>query len=594
MESEATPSPNPTKPKRYWPALIFEYLLTLFVIGGLEAVCLMDWRSLFWAALLLAVLRLHSRFWAWLLPKRLHLLGLQIGMVVILMPLLFLHHVIWAYWLNPVRISKATTYITEPLTPDGSRVDFFAALERRVTPKSPLEENGFRMIVRALGPKVLGYNDEPLDQWKQKRWDELCEKMRLDPNNLDSICEFYSIDEWVKKDEESKNPMPDDSDERWKWRSRVYERDQNIRKHLHDRSARIDACPVALQWIQANNEIYDLFGKAVREPVFFTPFFRDRNYPSLYSMDQLSVSNAISRELKYRIRYFLENGETDRAWYDIMTCFHFTEHEIKNAFNSQAVFLAMATRPLRQVVDVLRQSDLSLETLQRYKNDVEPFLGPLDQTILENVKFGDRLFCLDFLLRNTYDPGWMGPTRIPRDLAWNQAAIDLNRRFEKEWFPPDRPYRPEHQHDWHRQEASRFKAARIIAWYLVRKGISKAFPSMMGDFILATQGNVCGCGFPHEPFDNRGIFVWGRFVRLAFALEEYRLKNGGYPEELISLREIDDRLDWADPFSDDRPFRYERRASTEYILYSVGPNGVDDRGVENFEDKKDDIAIQIP
>lgn len=581
--------------RNYCRTIFIEYAVIVFVIGGLEAVCLMDWRSLFWAALLLAVLRLHAAFWGKILPKRLQPLGILVGCTVILLPLFALHHIVWAYWLNPIKISKATTYATEPLTPDGKRVDFFTTLEQRITPNVPPEENGFRMLVQALGPRVLGCKIRPLDRWEQNHWDDLCKKMRLNPEDCDSSIPIHtSLREWLRETETAKDPEPKNSDEYLEWQKRIDSRMSEVCKRLNDDLLRLDENPDIVQWFETNNEIFDLFSKAVRKPVFFTPLLQDENYPSLYFMHHISMPTTISLMLKQRIRYYLEKGETERAWCDVLTCYEFTEHELKNAFNGQMIYTPMTLQPDKQVIDVLRRDHLSLETLSRYKNDVERFLVPLNEKTLENVKFGDRLFCLDLVLRFTYDPGWTGPIMLPRIFAWNQAVIDFNRHFEKVWIPPDRMYRPENKHDWYPREETRLEKIRFVTWYLIVKGVSKAFPSSLADFALATQGNVCGCGFPHDSFDNRQVFVWRRFVKLAFALEEYRLTNGEYPYDLMLLKQIDESLEWSDPFAEGHAFRYERRLPNGFILYSVGSNGVDDLGVEDYVNKKDDIKIQMP
>ena len=59
----------------------------------------------------------------------------------------------WNFLRTPrLKISSETTYITEPLTSDGTRVDYFAALERDLFPPGmKTEENGYRLIVKSFG-----------------------------------------------------------------------------------------------------------------------------------------------------------------------------------------------------------------------------------------------------------------------------------------------------------------------------------------------------------------------------------------------------------------------------------------------------------
>jgi hypothetical protein len=69
----------------------------------------------------------------------------------------------------------------------------------------------------------------------------------------------------------------------------------------------------------------------------------------------------------------------------------------------------------------------------------------------------------------------------------------------------------------------------------------------------------------------------GECVRLALACKLYKQDKGEYPgtlQELVPdyIPELPD-----DPFSEGY-FIYKRRGDGGFILYSVGPNGVDDGG----------------
>ncbi len=71
-----------------------------------------------------------------------------------------------------LRISKETTYITEPLKSDGQQVDYFAALQKATYPANiATDENGYRLILRHLGK---GLETEP---WY---FVQECEELGLD------------------------------------------------------------------------------------------------------------------------------------------------------------------------------------------------------------------------------------------------------------------------------------------------------------------------------------------------------------------------------------------------------------------------------
>ncbi|MEA3212152.1 MAG: hypothetical protein QOE70_5209 [Chthoniobacter sp.] len=69
-------------------------------------------------------------------------------------------------------------------------------------------------------------------------------------------------------------------------------------------------------------------------------------------------------------------------------------------------------------------------------------------------------------------------------------------------------------------------------------------------------------------------------TRLACALERYRLANGAFPEHLEQLAPSLIPEAPLDPYTD-AAFKYSRREPGSFVLYSVGPNLLDDRAVLN-------------
>jgi hypothetical protein len=61
------------------------------------------------------------------------------------------------------------------------------------------------------------------------------------------------------------------------------------------------------------------------------------------------------------------------------------------------------------------------------------------------------------------------------------------------------------------------------------------------------------------------------------ALRLYRLEHGAYPESLEALAPRYLATVPADPFALNAALRYRRKGS-KYVLYSIGPDGVDNGG----------------
>lgn len=71
-----------------------------------------------------------------------------------------------------------------------------------------------------------------------------------------------------------------------------------------------------------------------------------------------------------------------------------------------------------------------------------------------------------------------------------------------------------------------------------------------------------------------------RLTITAIALERHRLRHGSYPESLAVL--VPDLLrEVPVDIQDAQPLRYRREANGEFLLWSIGKNGVDDGGNGN-------------
>ncbi len=67
-------------------------------------------------------------------------------------------------------------------------------------------------------------------------------------------------------------------------------------------------------------------------------------------------------------------------------------------------------------------------------------------------------------------------------------------------------------------------------------------------------------------------------TKACVALSVFRQLHGEYPESLGELVPALLEATPVDPF-DDLPLRYERKTLNEYVLYSIGPNCIDDNGI---------------
>jgi hypothetical protein len=79
-------------------------------------------------------------------------------------------------------------------------------------------------------------------------------------------------------------------------------------------------------------------------------------------------------------------------------------------------------------------------------------------------------------------------------------------------------------------------------------------------------------------FDNTFQAETGRRMTvIAIALKRYQLKHGQFPETLEDLTPEFLPAELLDPMSG-KPFHYHREGAGDFLLYSVGNDGVDDGG----------------
>ena len=126
----------------------------------------------------------------------------------------------------------------------------------------------------------------------------------------------------------------------------------------------------------------------------------------------------------------------------------------------------------------------------------------------------------------------------------------------------------------------------FIAWHGKTAGMPIAIGRMLGDLAVPVA-DAAGTSIKNS----RPISI--ALTRLIFALEAYHRDRSNYPEALDELlgHYIDEMP--FDPFSG-VPFRYITEPEG-YLLYSVGPNGIDEDGRGSGDiPRGDDIRRRMP
>jgi hypothetical protein len=212
------------------------------------------------------------------------------------------------------------------MTSDGKRIDYFRAMEERYyPPEMKTDDNGYRLIVRAVGANIKSertrWNSQTGEQYTETINAEalrvqVYEKLGLDPN-VEPTMKIESP--WRIIGEYDKEYPP------------AEERETLSTKYMkHNSYWTFDDFPMFQGWLEENTAGLDLLAEAVRKPVFFIPYFRaHENVPifeSVTYIDAVQVFRDWARALQARANYRLGIGDIDGAIDDMVSLHRLGRH----------------------------------------------------------------------------------------------------------------------------------------------------------------------------------------------------------------------------------------------------------------------------
>jgi hypothetical protein len=208
----------------------------------------------------------------------------------------------------PLTISPETTYITEPRTVDGKWVDYVAAVEQRRYPaEMRTDDNGARVIVRALGP---GPDRSPAASA------QIYEKLGLvlTTSTLKYEEPWKFLGRFVEQQEALGTIPADKTASEW-----TGELDARM-----DRPWSLDELPMMGPWLKENGPALDLVAHAVRRPAFCFPYFREEDSTPVFYLDLVDIQRlrAFVRGFAARAHYRLAIGDVDGAIDDVVAAAH--------------------------------------------------------------------------------------------------------------------------------------------------------------------------------------------------------------------------------------------------------------------------------
>ncbi|MCL2004773.1 MAG: hypothetical protein FWG73_01290 [Planctomycetaceae bacterium] len=298
---------------------------------------------------------------------------------------------------SPLRVSPQTTGFTSPLLPNGD-VDYFGYYEQTYIYKfSPPEDNGMRLIIAALGPKILEQasiaNNVPWDEmptheqskrWFEEYWVPLCEHMYIDPYVRPRFLDNPNYSAFMRKEWEANKAEGEEYDDR---------PDEELRKKLATAPWTAEEYPHIARWLEERSPVLDLFGVAVRKPNFVCWRQRPENN-SVYMvlLPDVQAARQFGRELPVRVTERLGRGDIDGAWHDVMSMFYLSRNHYINdpVLVVNIVGIAVEGAALESAKTILQHADLTPEQLERFSQDLDalPRRMTLHSELESNLVYG--------------------------------------------------------------------------------------------------------------------------------------------------------------------------------------------------------------
>ena len=457
---------------------------------------------------------------------------------------------------SKLEIGPETTFVDGPLTADG-RINYETALHERFSQGITPENNAAVLIDRAFGPAAISpplraryfarLGIEPLPD----RGDYVVTQTALTQQKLDGAPDRAEQQEAIFK-------------ELGRAQQRAWKKDE---------------CPLAAEWLAANEKSLELIEEATKRSHFYSPLVTLEQL--LAGESNIQNSREAARLLVSRAMFRLGENDVAGAWSDILACHRLSRLVGERSQTMIQFLVAVALDAVATAGDAaLIAHGMSAEQARQCLADhiALPSLG----NAADVMHGGERLVSLDAMQFTAGGAGF--------DL--NVTLRRTNRMFDNTVAAMKLKGAQNRREAFAKLEADldqRVKAARqplrLVANYVINS--RKAISEMVGDTLLA----LLTPAFTQAQNADDRARIKSDLVRVGFALAAYRAELGGYPKELDAL--VPKYLDVLP--SDrmvDQPLRYVVRENG-FLLYSVGANGRDDDGVMSGQKNQDDVVFEV-
>lgn len=507
----------------------------------------------------------------------------------------------------PKKITQESHFITELRTADGKQVDYFRFFEEHQLEmlKNP-EENGFRLVLQALGPFVLeqwsltehcDWSDmlvekSPSDPktskdyapiWFKKSWTPLCEKMNLDPRRKPDFFDSYkTMNFFSYLGEHGILGNEERIEDGYSAGKRVDEETLHIYYNkLIESPWKADDNPQAAKWLEGMKPLFDLYAKAVRMPTFVCyhqKSLEDPDNSGLYAIllpDIQSQREFGGRLPSLRANFRIANGDIDGAIEDIETMLYNAKH--LTGANAQCLVIFLVGNAIYRV------ADKAILNLLKYGNPTEEQLARLDGIVrslsdfipvkdhplrkIEKVFYFDlinRLLNgsmnndLDIIIENDAKGDYLKNVslllKLPLDsnIVWQRCYYWLQKIDE--YFQTSDPAKSKELQQLLDDNQNVFENYKMHSWrpsWLLINVRSKMMGDLLGRIICQTSTAKL------VKLETQSQYL---LTLTGIALDRYRLKNGHYPDSLDALVPEFLPIVPIDPWTQKTPLIYAKKS----------------------------------
>ncbi len=466
-------------------------------------------------------------------------------------------------------VSKETTYVTSPIAADGLP-DYAQYLRNKLKEGVTPENNAAIPLLQAMWP--------PFDV-DSEDYSVLCEELGMEiperrkPNQFPwQDSQFLEkVSEWLRALAPAGQEISEE-DPRFLG--------ENYVGWAEDEPWMVDEIPLLAEWIEREQPLYDMLHEAAGREKCYCPSFYlpGRTHLDLKCLTHSPLGYdtiAALQLLSLRSNLRLESGDVVGAWEDCWGMHRLSQHVPQDFTNNEMTAMVAERNGNSMVRRILSSSDLDTATARKM---LEFFKDRgLREGVATRIDEGQRLVMLCYAISISGQGGAdrrikderEGELHSPwhRTLDWNEILRVINAEYDlavaefrnrhgranvTELFDPAGL-------EGHSPGVRLHPSRKERTNYFVAKHMLTGLEIMGPILEMEDRANS------HR-----------QLLTTAAALAVHRLEQGEYPESLDPL--VPDLLDTLPTdIYDGKPLAY-RRTKEGYLLYSRGPNGVDDGG----------------